>query len=364
MTVRTPQRYRGHACRRTHSGRVVEHWTRDSMPTIPPNILDCAIYLYPTAKHAEDGVGAGGSGFLTILPVGNQDKPTVGVLWAVTCSHVVDRDKGNSPVIRLNNRNGAFEVVELETDAWIHHDTDDLAVTAIALSAQHHQFKGIPPSLFVEKDSPQWFPTGADAFMVGRFVKRDGRQKNLPAVRFGNIAQQASEEETVELEGGLKQESFLVEVHSLSGYSGSPVFAYFPFPTPPEEKSDLVKQGLVPEYGNAHVRFLGVDCAHIKDYARVLDRHEQETEFMVKLNTGMAAVIPAWKLAELFEQEEVVAIREQFEEEYRQMDVSAAAVPDATPPSEGDEFDQFEGLTRKLVRVPKKELDEEREGES
>lgn len=52
-------------------------------------------------------------------------------------------------------------------------------------------------------------------FFLGRFVTHDGKQRNLPTVRFGNLATMPWE--PVLTERGLRQESFLVEARSLSG---------------------------------------------------------------------------------------------------------------------------------------------------
>jgi len=55
----------------------------------------------------------------------------------------------------------------------------------------------------------------------------DGKQRNSPAVRFGNIAMRSTER--IESPYGLLQESFIVETHSLPGYSGSAVLLFAPF---------------------------------------------------------------------------------------------------------------------------------------
>ena len=62
--------------------------------------------------------------------------------------------------------------------------------------------------------------------MVGRFVSHEGKQQNSPAVRFGNIAMM--QKEKIIDERGVAQESFLVEIRSLPGYSGSAVLIYSP----------------------------------------------------------------------------------------------------------------------------------------
>jgi hypothetical protein len=65
---------------------------------------------------------------------------------------------------------------------------------------------------------------GDDVFVVGRFINREGKQKNIPSVRFGNIAQMPGE--PLFLDDGKELECFLIEGRSISGFSGSPVFIH------------------------------------------------------------------------------------------------------------------------------------------
>src|SRR5207237_1083251 len=64
---------------------------------------------------------------------------------------------------------------------------------------------------------------GDDIYMIGRFVNHEGRAKNTPSARFGNISMMPGE--AIEIgHGSTPQESFAVELRSMCGYSGSPVF--------------------------------------------------------------------------------------------------------------------------------------------
>jgi hypothetical protein len=65
---------------------------------------------------------------------------------------------------------------------------------------------------------------GDDVFFVGRYVNHQGRQQNSPTVRLGIISMLPREK--ILHPRGTLVDSFLVEVRSLSGYSGSPVFLY------------------------------------------------------------------------------------------------------------------------------------------
>jgi hypothetical protein len=75
----------------------------------------------------------------------------------------------------------------------------------------------------------------------------------------------------------------------------------------------------------------------------------------------MAAVVPAWKIAELLTTVEgIVKPREQAEKdlaEQAQPNPNAAVLDSNLPPAEASEFERFEDLTRQLVNTPKPKRD-------
>ena len=60
---------------------------------------------------------------------------------------------------------------------------------------------------------------------------------------------------------------------------------------------------------------LGLDRCHIKNYERVLDhelRKKRGKQSWVASNTGMASVIPAWKITEVLGSEDLTLQREKL----------------------------------------------------
>ena len=175
---------------------------------------------------AQAGEHIGGSGCVVAVPLHNDPDTDVATVYAVTNSHVVRSEQGGSTVVRVNRKDGGFDALPLDPDSWIHHgDGADIAVAPMTLDEGTHRYTSIGPWTFVTPEQPMWFGVGADTVMVGRFVTHEGRQRNIPAARFGNVSVLPYEPVRVGL-GGLAQERFLVEEHSFSGYSGSPVFVY------------------------------------------------------------------------------------------------------------------------------------------
>lgn len=104
---------------------------------------------------------------------------------------------------------------------------------------------------------------------------------------------------------------------------------------------------------------LGIDWGHLPVWDDVFDLHGRAGGRM-RVDSGMAAVVPAWKLIELLNEGGIKMARDKTESELSEKD-EGASVLDASKP---DEFARFEDLTRNLVRVPKRELDEKRKDES
>jgi hypothetical protein len=194
------------------------------VPRIPDRLLDCVVYLYPSEAAAEDGERMGGSAFIIGLPIADDNRDCVTAI--VTNKHVIER--GNM-VARLNRIDGKLDPIPLDGERWFTHPAgDDLAVCLVGLNKRVHKIEYLAPGEWCGEGRVEMLNIGPvdDCFIVGRFISRDGEEKNVPTVRFGNIAQMPGE--PIVQDDGFKQESFLVEARSIPGYSGSPVFIQIP----------------------------------------------------------------------------------------------------------------------------------------
>jgi|ERR1700722_4097873 len=293
------------------------------MPRIPDYLLDCAIYLYESAKDAQGATKAGGSGFLYAIMISEN----LGFIYAVSNWHVVT----HAPVLRLNTKAGDFDVLPYTTSDWTRHPDDetDLAAIPVAVTEGNYRYSVVrdTDALTRERITALSIGVGDDIFAVGRFVNREGEQRNQPTVRFGILAQTPGDR--IETDVG-RQEAFLGEIRSISGYSGSPVFALVPSRRDPEFMAKInpgqtaLTQGLrkmmednILDMGGESVFFLGIDCAHLHTYEQVLEHDRRTpTEMVVKSNTGMAIVIPAWKLTELLDVKTLKKQRAELLREY------------------------------------------------
>jgi len=268
------------------------------MPRIRDELLDCAIYLYPSEADADAGARTGGSGFLVGVRTHNLPKD-FWFLYAITNRHVIDN---GATVIRLSTNDSKKAIWPTDEREWVRHpDGDDIAAYQIAFDPRLYKFNFVPSYDFISKEhiALHNIGPGDDVFVVGRFINHEGKQRNLPTARFGCIGQMPLEPIPQERPNRppFMQESFLVEARSIGGYSGSPVFIHIG-----RYNSGAGRHNTDWEFGPY---LLGVDWGHILDREPLRDktgRPINPTNPMatnVRVNTGMMGVVPAWKLTEL-----------------------------------------------------------------
>jgi hypothetical protein len=191
--------------------------------------------------------------------------------------------------------------------------------------------------------------------VIGLFSSHVGQRRNLPIVRSGNLASMPVEP-LIDADTGYEFNAYLAEVRSIGGLSGSPVFVVLN----PDTRliDDQAAEGTLVVY------LLGMVRGHW-DRRFELDFHETEFE---RLNTGIAMVTPITDVLALLEREEFVSYRKDMDRQF-DMHEAEGQVKDWAPPgtdpgeSASEEFSRFEALTRGVVRVPKKEVDEKRTAE-
>lgn len=321
------------------------------MARINDELLDCVIYLYGSKDEALAGENIGGSGFLVSYP-SSKGNAAGGFIYAVTNRHVI-RQKCST--VRLNTADGKMDVFEFHPSSWTCSETDDLAVRALpgAISATEYRFKVVPRKMFLTREmaSPQVYNIGVgdDVKMIGRFINIEGKQKNTPTARFGCIAQMPLEPiQSEDLGVPYGQESFLADIKSIGGYSGSPVFwEAFPAPDKPRPNNVLPREYL-----------LGVDWAHIMNWSPVcgIDGKPQMAGNQVELNTGIAAIVPAWKLLDLLDDHPMLKSQREKAEEAFFSKKTMVAKTDAVfaPPANDENPTHQEDFTRLVSLAARK----------
>jgi len=290
------------------------------MPRVHQRVIGSALYLYRNEPEAEEGEQIGGSGFIVGQP--SERNPNTVHLYAVTNAHVAGQ---GGVVPRAMTHRGEVRVFDRSRhDWWLHPDGDDVAICWLGTQLDDSDLElqwirrdwivraedfGIGPSRLEFPWMTGPVVAGEDTFSVIRFIGYDGRERNAPMVRFGNLTSAEPIGIWQEYAGIRRiQESFLIEARSLLGHSGAPVFAYrlgsyFDGGAPPIETPLL----------------LGIGFGHLKH------PEDEKAEFELEMarpgrptpgryNAGIMTVVPGWKLADLLDSPPVAEARRVYED--------------------------------------------------
>ena len=327
------------------------------MPMIPAQFLNCAFFLYKNKESALAGENMGGTGFLVALPSPDDN---LGHHYGVTNYHVAV--SGGFSCVRINTSTGV-EVFEFGPEDWIFEpDGDDIAVVPLDIRqpGQIAFFIGGNLLHYQEEAIQARFGPGDDVFMVGRFVDIDAQQTNVPAARFGNISTPIV---PIEEPNGHVGDCYILDMHSRTGYSGSPVFIY----RTPGNSLDWALTGEPIDMSRGELALLGIHCGQfpeelpIKKRLKEIDEASGEKEFeeYIQGMSGMTIVVPAWHLKALLARNDLATQRREVEEMRAKSKKQAKPLPEVAskrlpaaqvnPRHERD----FTNLLRRAVRPPK-----------
>jgi len=284
---------------------------------IPNSFLDSAIYIYPSEEAARNGSGVGASGFVVCT---EDEAGNTKDYYAVTNAHVIEgiaRNAGQRVALRVNRHDGSAEVVATNIDEWTPHPSgDDVAICKVSPTHEwkfthfsestflkpeylHDQISlDTPPKAVIPisktDDEEKWqevhkIGVGDDVVVIGRYAQHPGRDRNIPAVRFGHISMVPIDPVEQADRNGFMQESILVECQSISGLSGSPVISQTRLdhlektPTSSSTRYDQM------------VLLVGVDWGHFDLKGEIAEIPSST----VRVPSGMMCVVPAWKISEI-----------------------------------------------------------------
>lgn len=317
---------------------------------IPDRLLNCVCFI--CIEEPDGGLKPGGTGFFVVRP--SDSVPDAYFSYLVTARHCVMQAKasGRPIVLRLSAQDGTFRTTDVSNMPWYfpENEASDVAVSVAIqdLRPDGIAYEAVPTSLFATAEvlAEDDIGVGDELFCTGLFVHRVGNTKNIPIVRFGNIAAMPGEPMQDE-DSGLFYEAYLAEIRSIGGLSGSPVFVRLgvgrPFPDHVEGPAMLQVTGY---------RFflLGLIRGHWKrGQFHAADFGMSELE---SLNSGVAIVTPITDALEVIESEEFMERRTAMEKEALKR---KAPTKDTALRDDGDasEFERFENLAREVVNTPK-----------
>jgi hypothetical protein len=280
---------------------------------IPDFVLKCVGFVCEVEHRDGGGVPSGdpqATGFFVSVPCEHPEMQAKGActVYFVTAKHVIDGLAGRKLFFSVNKIDGGKTTIEgIIGDRWWYHPTDKTADVAIAPVWPSYDADLVSVSV-VQLATPKLLSfmdigIGDEVFSTGLFAPADGAKKNIPIVRHGNIAMMS--DEPIQTELGYAN-MYLVEARSLPGISGSPVFVRPTLDFKIRHKSGKPADVFCPGVG---VILLGLMHGHwdVKESEmnKALFTHDRKRG----VNMGIAMVVPAIKILEAINQEELVNIR-------------------------------------------------------
>jgi hypothetical protein len=331
-----------------------ERWT----VRIPPAFAECTAFLCEEKKAA-----ARGTAFFV-----EWEEPDRIWVYLVTARHNLEEGLARDMYVRVNisptaSSSVTVDDVRTSKDDWFKHDTADVAVLPSPIDRQRYPIMQIPMDLAIDRrykfdvavldgrGNPvlepvlrQNFPDGIsvevgdELFSPGLFVQSAGKNRNLPVVRFGNIARMPGDEMitlSTQARGDISIRAYLIETHSWGGFSGSPMFWHYEYNlqvplnvqrwfAPPQSRLALPTHQ--PPYERVDVMYnrgwaialLGLVSGH---YDIPTKARNEDVETM--LNAGIAVVTPAENIRELLMSDELAEDRRRRKEQDKEPTATA-----------------------------------------
>jgi hypothetical protein len=245
-------------------------------------------------KHSNGTLSPRGTAFF----VGHLDRKSGHLrLYIVTAKHVLDGIRERTGVLDVfvtYNGSDRLEEKRIRLSDWIYHpESSDAKYVDVAVARFDYEIKTVgEPHLPIPQPIRCWMTesiitltsapqtsikTGLEVGITGLFVHHYGSERNIPIVRIGNIA--AMFEEPVKTKRGLMP-ALLIEVRSVGGLSGSPVFTTL---------------------GDGTTWLLGLIHGHFDQRSSDMDDLAEDIGDRIlgeKINAGIAIVVPADRIRE------------------------------------------------------------------
>lgn len=276
----------------------------DSLMQIPDEIRKCVVFV---CYKSGEGLQLAGTAFFVSVPLEITD---LQVVYLITAKHVIEavtkKSIDQKVYLRMNLKQGQANFVESPIANWIFHPHEtnvDVAILNWAPPQDVFDYRIIPHTMAATKEIMQKeeIGVGDDVFLTGLFANHYGMQRNLPIIRIGNIA--AMPEEKVHTQDLGDIDAYLVEARSIGGLSGSPVFAYL---------GAMRRIGNNMQLGRGGPLFywLGLMHGHFDLSKLETDNLVEDSLTNLRINMGIAIVVPVWKILEVMNQEAFMKARE------------------------------------------------------
>lgn len=283
---------------------------------IPDEIRKCVVFV---CYKTREGMQLAGTAFFVGVPL---ETTNLQVVYLITAKHIIDgitkKSIDQRVYLRVNLKQGQANFVETPIASWVFHPHEtnvDVAILSWAPPQDVFDYRIIPQNMAATEDviQKEEIGVGDDVFLTGLFANHFGSQRNIPIIRIGNIASMPEEKVHTEDLGDI--DAYLVEARSIGGLSGSPVFAYL---------GAMRRIGTTIQMGRQGPLFywLGLMHGHFDLSKLETDNLVEDSLTNLKINMGIAIVVPVWKILEVMNQEVFTRVRETALKEARKKTLS------------------------------------------
>lgn len=321
----------------TETGRI--KWVETGMPRLHPDLHRLAVFLYGTDPSGAITSEPEGTGFLVSYPMVERE----GTHAYLVSNYHVAITTGCARFAAFDE-NKRLRLFGIDREEWqFDPNGDDLSIIDITDYLNHADaanciaipISSIVTDKFVEDAE---LGIGDDVFMIGLLA---GHAHGEPVGRFGNIAAVPNPNAPVEQGHKKKRPSFLVDMRSRGGHSGSPVTVYrvgsgdLSYLFFPEKPRALPIPG---ENYNQIVGLLGIHSAQFNEYGEVMKDARGDPVYdgdTLKMPSGMTIVVPGQRILDALEwpyfQNRRKAREAQMKKTPRESHTQPEAAPSTTP---------------------------------
>jgi hypothetical protein len=286
----------------------------------------------------------GGTAFFVTLE--SKRHPELVFTYLVTAKHCVLTAYGKYGHLktRINLTNDRPAAVIDLPNKWVFSDDPsvDAAVLLIGIE-EGFDVLCLESEHFANEQNIEEFGVGIgdEIVMVGLFTQRQGKTSNIPIVRSGTIAAMP-DELLFDSKTGAEFHAYLIEVRSIGGLSGSPVFARIP-PYRSMGRNEQKNEGYCMAIGLIHGHW-DIDATKADDS---LDDFLNDG----RINMGIASVTPIQEVTKILMENEALKKARQIQE--RQLEEEQGPTLDSGFESPRDNVftrSDFESALKKVSR--------------
>jgi hypothetical protein len=302
--------------------RFLSHRPKDWNMRIPEEIRKCVVFL--CSRLPSGAIVMRGTGFLVGVHLGGTGQM---IGYIVTAKHVADLIEGTECGVRINLPSGAAETFWIGADMqWCRHPSEPDSVDAAVMPFPFRtdaDFRALDYDMFLTDDiiAKADIGPGDQVVTTGLFLPLQ-ISRNEPIVRTGNVAVMPRDRVPRIKIGAnvVEAEVYLVEVRSVGGLSGSPVFVTptirlaHPFVTADASGKEDARCFIL---GGTRLYLMGLMHGHWTIEPAEHDRYDfaTSTDPIKSIAVGIAVVVPAKKIAEIIDRPDLVEHRKRMEQQ-------------------------------------------------